>query len=108
MDQSLRVRLLGRELTLRVAGEDEALVREAAALAEARLQAFRQAFPTQPELTAALIVTLEMAQELVAAKEERTRYDMRLSDALVSLDLELAAALARDALAEEQPNRGAI
>ena len=104
MDQSLRVRLLGRDLTLRVAPEDEALVSEAAALADARLQAFRQAFPTQPELTAALIVTLEMAQELLAAKGERARYDMRLSDALVALDLELAAALARDtATGEEQP-----
>lgn len=104
MERPLRVRLLERELTLRVSPEDEALVTEAAALADERLKAFRKAFPAQPELTAALIVVLEMAQELLAAKQDRTLYDLRLSDAVVALDLELAAALAREAASgEEQP-----
>lgn len=104
MDRALRVRLLDRELTLRVSPDDEALVAEAAALADARLRAFRASFPAQPELTAALIVVLEMAQELLAARDERARYDLRLSDALVALDLELAASLVREAApGEEQP-----
>lgn len=104
MEHTLRVRLLDRELTLRVSPEDEALVAEAAALADARLRAFREAFPAQPEMTAALIVVLEMAQELLAARQERMHYDLRLSDALVALDLELAAALVRETpRAEEQP-----
>lgn len=102
MERSLRVRLLDREMTLRVAASDEALVAEAAALADARLRAFREAFPAQPELTAALIVVLEMAQELLAARDERARYDLRLSDALVALDLELAAALVREPGSEEE------
>ena len=96
MDRALRVRLLDRELPLRVAPEDEALVAEAAALADARLRAFRETFPGQPELTAALIVVLEMAQELLAARGEHARTAHQFSDALVALDLELAAALARE------------
>ncbi len=107
MDRTLRVTLLGRALPLRVSDADEGLVAQAAALAEARLQAFRAAFPAQPEMTAPLVVVLEMAQELLAAREETRRYQQLLADALVALDLELAAALARDEQ-EEQPPPPAI
>ncbi len=101
MDRPLRISLLERDLTLRVRPEDEALITAAAALADERLQAFRQAHPSQPELTAALLAVLELAQELLAARKGRDDHDSRLSDALMALDLELAAALARDTNASE-------
>lgn len=97
MERPLRIRLLERELTLRVAPENEALITEAARLADERLRTFRQAHPTQPEMTAALLAVLELAQELLAARDQREAHDRRLSDALLALDLELAAALVRDA-----------
>ncbi len=104
MERPLRIRLLDRDLTVRVKPEDEALILAAAALANERLTAFRTEHPAQPELTATLVVVMELAQELLAAREQRSEYDIRLSDALVGLDLELAAALIRDALPpEEQP-----
>ena len=99
-DVPVRVRLMGRDFTLRIRPRDEARTRASVAYVDARLAAFRAAHPLQNETTAALIVALAIGDELLDARDAAdvtsTGADdtaAHLADALVALDLHLAAAL---------------
>lgn len=92
----LRVRLLGHEFTIRVRPGDEARTRESVAYVDGKLMAFRQAHPQQNETTAALMVALALGDELLDARdaaESATDAQLHLTDAILGLDLHLAAAL---------------
>ncbi len=96
----VRVRLMGRDFTLRIRPRDEARTRASVAYVDAKLAAFRAAHPLQNETTAALIVALALGDELLdartAADAAATGADdtaAHLADALLALDLHLAAAL---------------
>ena len=67
---SIRVRILDREYPLRVAPGDEAYTVHLAQRVDERLRRLRAALPSQPDLTHAVIATLELAEELYAAKAE--------------------------------------
>lgn len=71
MEKSIRVQVLGREYALRVREEDEGATREIAAYVDAKMRAFKQAHPDQPEMTAAIVTALAIAEELYAAREEQ-------------------------------------
>ena len=70
---SIRVRILDREYPLRVAPGDEAYTVHLAQRVDERLRRLRSALPSQPDLTHAVIATLELAEELYAAKAETDR-----------------------------------
>ena len=92
----VQVRLMGRTLSLRVRAGDEERLRAWATELDARLNEFRTAFPTQPEIVAALTVALGLAEEVHSLREELGEQEAaaeRLADGLVALDLRLAAAL---------------
>ncbi len=68
--KSIRVTILGREYPLRVAPADEAYTLHLASGVNERLTRLRNNIPTQPDLTHAVIGSLEMAGELYATRSE--------------------------------------
>ena len=60
----VRIRLLGKDYTLRVAEGKEDATEEMASYLEGKLQAFKSAHPEQSDLTAAVITALAITEEL--------------------------------------------
>ena len=90
----IRVRILDRDYPLRVAPGDEDYTVHLAQRVDERLRRLRQALPSQPDLTHAVLATLEMAEELYAARAEADRLRAR-----VEIEAgELADRLGRSAL----------
>ena len=75
---SVRVRILDRDYPLRVAPGDEDYTVHLAARVDERLRRLRQQLPSQPDLTHAVLVALELAEELYAARAETDRLRARL------------------------------
>ena len=75
---SVRVRILDREYPLRVAPGDEDYTVHLAARVDERLRRLRQQLPSQPDMTHAVLVALELAEELYAARAETDRLRARL------------------------------
>ena len=73
MEKSISVRVMGRDYTLRVNDADEAMTKEIAGYVDAKMTAFRSAFPKQPEITTAVIAALAIAEELYASRERQDR-----------------------------------
>lgn len=73
MEKSISVRVMGRDYTLRVNENDEAMTREVAAYVDSKIMAFRAAFPKQPEITTAIVAALAIAEELYAARGQQDR-----------------------------------
>ncbi len=73
MEKTIRVDVMGREYPLRIAASDEAVTREMAAYVDARMRAFRAAFPKQPEVTTAVVTALALVEELFAARDAQAR-----------------------------------
>ena len=90
---SVRVRILDREYPLRVAPGDEDYTVHLAARVDERLRRLRQQLPSQPDLTHAVLVALELAEELYAARAETDRLRARLEIEATSLADRLDAAL---------------
>ncbi len=93
MEKAIRVRLLNREYPLRIAEGDERRTRAFASYVEARLQAFRAVHADQPELTAALITALSLAEEVFALREEIETLRRVVDDEAQALALQLDEAL---------------
>ncbi|HET6567515.1 MAG TPA: cell division protein ZapA [Rhodothermales bacterium] len=92
-EKAIRVRILDREFGLRIHHDSEDETREIAAYVDARMQAFRRAHPEQPELTAAIISALAIAEELFTAREQYEAQWSTLEGELSALDDHLASAL---------------
>ena len=75
---SIRVRILDRDYPLRVAPGDEDYTVHLAARIDERLRKMRSQLPTQPDMTHAVLVSLELAEELYAARAETDRLRARL------------------------------
>ena len=92
--RSIRVRILDRDYPLRVAPADEAYTLHLAKYIDGRLRQIRNGIPHQPDLTHAIIGTLELAEELFAARAEidrlRARVEVEASDLAQRLDDALA------------------
>ncbi|SRR5690606_2275620 len=94
MSHTIRVRILNREFSLVVNPEDEQLMQDVASYVDERTQAFREAHPEQPEVTAALITAVAIAEELFIERGRRERLEERLEAELGELSDSLSAALA--------------
>ena len=97
-EKSIRIRVLDREFGLRVQEENEAVSREIAAYVDARMRAFRRTHPEHPEITAAIITALAIAEELYATKAEQQDILRMLENQIGALDQQLAEALDRAVL----------
>ena len=91
---SIRVRILDREYPLRVAPGDEDYTVHLAARIDERLRRMRSQLPAQPDMTHAVLVALELAEELYAARAETDRLRARLEIESAALADRLDAALA--------------
>ena len=60
----VRIRLLGKDYTLRVAEGKQEATENMAEYLESKLQAFKMAHPEQSDLTASLITALAITEEL--------------------------------------------
>lgn len=90
---SIRVRILDREYPLRVAPGDEDYTVHLAQRVDERLRRLRQALPGQPDLTHAVLATLEIAEELYAARAETDRLQARVEIEAAALSDRLDDAL---------------
>jgi cell division protein ZapA len=90
---SVRVRILDREYPLRVAPGDEDYTVHLAARVDERLRRLRQQLPSQPDMTHAVLVALELAEELYAARAETDRLRARLEIEAASLSERIEAVL---------------
>ncbi|HEX8299891.1 MAG TPA: CATRA conflict system CASPASE/TPR repeat-associated protein [Rubricoccaceae bacterium] len=89
----IRVRILDRDYPLRVAPGDEDYTVHLAQRVDERLRRLRQALPSQPDLTHAVLATLEMAEELYAARAEADRLRARVEIEAAALAERLGSAL---------------
>lgn len=93
MEKTIRVQVMGREYPLRIQEADEAMTREMAAYVDAKMKAFRQAFPKQPEVTTAVVTALALAEELFSARESQARMLAETDEEAARLDAVLEAAM---------------
>lgn len=70
MEKTIRVSILGRSYPLRVREEDEPFTRRVATLVDERIRAMERQAPGHPDLTAAVIAALSIAEEMLSAREE--------------------------------------
>lgn len=93
MQKSIRVRIAGREYSLRVREENETLTRELAQYVDGKLNAFKDAHPEQSDTTAAVITALAIAEELFLERSGRDDGGETIALALDELERELASVL---------------
>ncbi|MDQ7041012.1 MAG: cell division protein ZapA [Rhodothermus sp.] len=107
LEKSIQVTIMGRKYPLRVRPADEALMYHLAAVVDEKMQAFRAAHPEQPELTAAVIVALSLAEALHEAHETLRALDATLCETVQEL-LTLLEHPESAATLPEQPASDAI
>ncbi len=93
MEKSISVRVMGRDYTLRVNEQDEAMTREIAAYVDDKMTAFRTAFPKQPEVTSAVIAALAIAEELYSARDRQERIIEEADNEIEAISEKLSHAL---------------
>lgn len=93
MPESIRVRILNRDFSLRVDEEAEELTRRIARYVDKKMQAFLREHPHQPEVTASIITAMAIAEELFTERDERARLEAELDAELGQLADRLDGAL---------------
>lgn len=93
----VRIQVLDREYTLRVAPGDEASARQWGQEVHTRIGAFLTAHPRQSELTASIVTALSLVEELHALRAEHAHVLDEMDDTLEALSETLADALPSDA-----------
>ena len=93
MQKSIKVRILDRDYPLLVEVEDEVTMRNLAGQVDSRMRAFKTMHPDQPDLVAAVVIALGIAEELTAARETSNVLLAALDREVALLDRELASAL---------------
>ena len=89
----IKVRLLGKDYTLRVAKDDELATLEMAEYLNTKLQAFRDAHPEQSDLTAAVITGLAITEELFVERSSALDPGEHVNGVLTDLEKKLSKAL---------------
>jgi len=89
----LKVRLLGKDYTLRVSEDDELATLEMAEYLDTKLRAFKQAHPEQSDLTAAVISALAITEELFVERASGMDPGEHVNDVLTNLEKKLSKAL---------------
>ena len=89
----VRIRLLGKDYTLRVAEGKEKATEEMAEYLENKLQAFKSAHPEQSDLTAAVITALAVTEELFLERSSNLDPGEEVNTQLDELEKMLSSAL---------------
>lgn len=89
----IKIRLMGKDYTLRVAKEDELATLEMAEFLNAKLQSFRTSHPEQSDLTAAIITGLAITEELFMERASSLDPGEHVNAALVDMEKKLSKAL---------------
>ncbi len=89
----IKVRLLGKDYTLRVAKDDELATLEMAEYLNTKLKAFREAHPEQSDLTAAIITGLAITEELFVERASALDPGEHVNGVLTDLEKKLSKAL---------------
>lgn len=89
----IKVRLLGKDYTLRVAKDDELATLEMAEYLDSKLKAFKSAHPEQSDLTAALITGLAITEELFVERSSQLDPGDHVNGVLKDLEKKLSKAL---------------
>ena len=69
MSKSIRLRILGRDYPLRVQEGHEQAMQKVAHTVHTRMQEFKTMHPDQPDLVAAVIAALTLAEEVASVRE---------------------------------------
>ena len=93
--QSIRVRILNRDFSLRVDEQDEELTRDLARYVNSKMQEFMREHPDQPEITASIIAAMAIAEELFTEREQREQLESALDDEFEELSSRLEEAGAK-------------
>jgi len=95
MSQStpIKIRLMGKDYTLRVNKDDELATLEMAEYLNARLKAFKKAHPEQSDLTAAVITGLAITEELFTERAASRDPGDHVNGVLTALEKKLSKAL---------------
>lgn len=91
--ESINVRILGREYPLIVESGDIATIYNVAENVNRRMRAFKEKHPEQPDLVAAVFTSMELAEELLGAKETSNVLLSAIDQEADFLGRELAKAL---------------
>lgn len=67
--ESITVRILGRDYPLLVESSDVPTIRSVAENVNQRMTAFKKQFPEQPDLIAAVFTAMQLGEELLGARE---------------------------------------
>ena len=67
--ESITVRILGRDYPLLVESSDVPIIRSVAENVNQRMTAFKKQFPEQPDLIAAVFTAMQLGEELLGARE---------------------------------------
>lgn len=90
---SIRVRILDREYPLRVSPGDEAYTVHLAQMVDERIRRLRQALPSQPDITHAVLACLELTEELFTARADHDRLQAHVEVEAEALGARLDKAL---------------
>ncbi len=93
MQKSIRVRILGKEYPLRVEEEDEDSMREVADTVDMRMQDFKAEHPDQPDLVAAVVSALALAEEILAMRETSSTVLQAIHREMLLMEKELVDAM---------------
>lgn len=94
MANSIRIRILNREFSLVVERQDEARTHELASYVDSKIREFRRSHPEQPEVTAAIIAAMAIAEELFTERDQRAELQAHLGSELGEMAKTLSEALA--------------
>ncbi len=89
----IKIRLLGKDYTLRVTKDDELATLEMASYLNAKLKAFKDAHPEQSDLTAAVIAGLALTEELFIERSSALDPGEHVNGVLTDLEKKLSKAL---------------
>ena len=93
MQKLVHVRILGRDYAVRIPEAQEAEIRAVADGVDARLRAFKRAFPGQSDVVAAVMTALDLADELHTARNVPQRLKEAFDVELERMDFDLERAL---------------
>lgn len=94
MANSIRIRIQNRDFSLVVERQDEERTRELAAYVDAKIREFRRSHPEQPEVTAAIITAMAIAEELFTERDQHADLENTLGTELSDMARTLGEALA--------------
>lgn len=89
----IKIRLMGKDYTLRVDKDDELATLEMVEYLNARLKAFKEAHPEQSDLTAAVITGLAITEELFIERAASRDPGDHVNGVLTALEKKLSKAL---------------